>query len=115
MSGHCRPVPKRTSRELGLVFPEIHPPWPRVAHKELCSTGRTVDRVVFAFKIFTRVLINRNTGITALLGAVVDETVFTNIEVAAPRVTMLVVGSTLRQIFIKALIERQVIEGLGEI
>jgi hypothetical protein len=62
--------------------------------------------VVFAFQIFTRVLFQRNTGITALLRAVVDETVFTDIEVAAPRVTMPVVGSPLRQIFIKAPIER---------
>jgi hypothetical protein len=71
--------------------------------------------VVFPFKIFTRVLFKWNTGVAALLGAVVDETVFTNIEVAAPRVTMPVIGSPLRQIFIKALIERQVVEGPAEV
>src|SRR5215470_14428556 len=43
MSGYCPPVLRRTAREPALVFLEIHPPWPRVAHKELCSRGRTVS------------------------------------------------------------------------
>ena len=108
----CREEPRES---LPWRFPKfIH--HGHALHARNCAVGGArFDQVVFAFQILTRVLFQRNTGITALLRAVVDETVFTNIEVATPSTTMPVVGSPFYQIFIKTRIKRRVIEGLAEI
>src|SRR5262245_53801705 len=50
--------------------------------------GARFDGVVFVFEMGRRVLIQRNRGIAALLGTIMDQSIFTDVEVAAAGMTM---------------------------
>src|SRR5205085_7166545 len=72
----------------------------------LCAGDGAVGRapffcLVFAVEVGLRVVCERDAGRAALLGAVMDETVFADVEIARARATTPIVGPPLREVLLK--------------
>src|SRR5687768_7523756 len=72
--------------------------------------GTGFDRIVFAFEVFRRVLGQRNSRRSALLRTVVDQPVFTNVQIPATGMAMPVV----RQAFGEIILELTVVDKIRE-
>ena len=79
----------------------------------LNATNRAMRRArlrrgVFARNIGEIVLLERDSGIAALLRAIVDETVFTNVQIPGARTAPPVIWSSVSKVFLKPVIETAV-------
>ena len=96
-------MPGKELRQCGLrIFAKLIHDRNSVHTGNRAVWGAWLDGVVFAFEILDPVLLERNSGVAALLRAVMHKPILTDVQVTAARVAMPIVWKPVDKVSLEA-------------